>query len=56
MGGKRMKPCFYCETYDGKDDSDGTVIALQSTMYGNLCPRCINEAAKYLYVRKKGNI
>ena len=50
-----MRTCFYCDTYDGKC-KDGTNIALQSTKYGLLCPKCINEAAKYLYARKKGGL
>lgn len=50
-----MSKCFNCNTYDGKCKA-GKNIALQSTKYGSLCPRCINVAAGWLYAKKKGGL
>ena len=50
-----MKPCFNCGTYDGKN-KDGKTIALQSTKFGSICGACVESAAQYLYVKKKGGL
>ena len=54
-GGRRMKPCFNCGTYDGKN-KDGNTISLQSTKFGSICGACIEEVARYLYAKKKGGL
>ena len=50
-----MKPCFNCKTFDGTNNK-GIIIALQSTKYGNLCPKCIDEGAGLLWLKKVGKI
>ena len=50
-----MKHCFNCGTYDGKS-KDSKNIALQSTAYGPICPKCINDMARLLYAKKKGGL
>ena len=37
-----MDPCCICGTYDGVNKT-GEVIALQSTKYGKVCPRCVTN-------------
>ena len=50
-----MKPCFNCETFDGKNKNSKT-IALQSTRYGPLCCTCIDGVASWLFAKKKGGM